>query len=190
MKTDRRYVAQEYVASSPEAEVSGSVLLSLFDNLKADEIRPILGNYVPCHEEVDVNGWYPQQALLDICEAIAERKVHDIEALVAIGVKIVDSLPFTPEIQTVEQAVAFFSTLTKKTHRNIPDAESLLVVETHPGRRVVVVNNTPYPFDSIFGALWAVAWRFVPAGVSYTVRHVENPNPDDFPGTAFEITWG
>jgi hypothetical protein len=168
MKTDYRYVAQEYVASSPEAEVIGDLLLSLIDNLKADEIRPILENYIPRHEEMEVNRWYPQQVFLDVYKAIAERKVNAAENLVAIGMKAAEHLPFTPEVQTVEQAVAFFSTITKKTHRNIPDTESLLVVETRPGG-IVIVNNTPYPADAVYGMLWAFATRFVPAGMSYTV---------------------
>jgi hypothetical protein len=44
--------------------------------------------------------------------------------------------------------------------------------------------------SGIYGVLWAIARRFRPAGVSFTVRLIENPNPEDFPGTAFEITWG
>ena len=189
MNTNTRYVAQQYIASSPEAEVIGSLVSSLIDNLKADEIRPIIDGHNPQHVELDVNGWYPQQVILDIQKAIAEKQVNASENLVAIGVKSVDHLQFAPEVQTIEQAIAAFNAIAKQTHRNIPDSETILVVESRPGR-VVVVNNTPYPSDNIYGVLWACARRFTPAGAAFTVRGIENPDPGRLPGTAYEITWG
>ena len=181
------YVATKFAASSPNAEIMGSVLVGFLTNLRAEDIRPILKTY---HlEEIDVNKWYPQQLILDFDKAVAEQKVNATDNLVAIGIKLIDSVPLNPETKTVEDAIRSLDVIARAVVRNVPTEEGFRIVESRPGYALVVAN-TPWPDDLVYGYLWATVRRYKPANANFTVKEVKNQQPDVNPGVAYDITWG
>jgi hypothetical protein len=180
-----KYVAETFVAPSPEAEVIGQGFLALVNNLQSEDIKPFLKQYQL--EAIEGDKWYPMQLVLDIEKAMVEAKVNATQNLVAIGISLVDTMPF-PNVTTLEQAIDMLNTMISYGTRNIPEESRWYVAESEPGH-VLVTMNMPYPADAVFGYLWGIARRFKPANTKFSVKQVENPKPAEFPGVAFEIRW-
>ena len=187
MYSTTRYVAQPFTASSPQAEMLGASLAALMENLQREDIMPFLEAH---HlDKIEPMKWYPQQIVLDFERSIAESKINAIDSLVAIGMKGIDSMPFDPSIKTLEQAITLGNTMMRQICRNIPEEEGATIVENRPGY-MLLVQNVPFPADMIYGYLWALTRRYRPATAKFAVKKIDNPNPDQNPGMAFEITWG
>ena len=182
----KRYAAQEYVASSPDAEILGAVLLSFVQNVKADELMPFLKKYGL--DEMDPNKWYPQQLILDFYKGMADNTINMSENMVAIGIKSVETVPQNPDAKTLEQAILTSNATNKVILRNVPEDEGFAIAESRPGY-LLVIDNTPYPADAMYGYFWGLARRYKTPGGGFRVVRVDNPKPDQFPGRAFEITW-
>lgn len=185
-QTLSKYVAQVGIASSPNVQIVGSVLQALVQNAKVEELRPLLRKYGL--ETIELDKWYPQQLVLDFHMAVANSEVNAGENLVAIGMKAVDTMPFPETAKTIEDGVNVVDAMTRQIYRNLPDGEGLSIAARRPGY-LLVIDNTPYPEDIIYGYLWALAKRFRPSGADFKVRVVENTDPETYPGKAFEITW-
>ncbi|MEP7286551.1 MAG: hypothetical protein ABI947_12370 [Chloroflexota bacterium] len=74
-------------------------------------------------------------------------------------------------------------------HRNIPSGENFTIVEFRLNF-MLVMANTPYPADTTYGYLWAIAKCFRPLNTTFSVTRVENLVADEYPGNAYEIRWG
>ena len=180
-----KYAAQEYVASSPDAEILGAALLALVQNLKADELLPVLKKYGL--DKMDPNTWYPQQLILDFYKGMADNTINISENLVAIGIKAVETVPQDPNAKTLEEAILASNMTNKQIMRNVPEEEGFAIAESRPGY-LLIIDNTPYPADTMYGYLWGLAKRYKSPGGTFRVVRVDNPVPDRFPGRALEVT--
>lgn len=61
------YAAKRFVASSPEAQVKGQIVLSFLENIESALVAPLLPKYGL--EQVDPDGWYSQQTWLNSAPA-------------------------------------------------------------------------------------------------------------------------
>jgi hypothetical protein len=181
-----KYVAKEFVASSPEAQTLGGPIQAYTQNLKTEEIQPFLQKYGL--QAIKPDEWVPQQLVLDFQQAIANSSVNSGENLVAIGLRLVETLPFPDTTQSIEDAVLAFNGMMKQVFRNVPADENISVQAKRPGY-LLVITNLPYAKDAVFGYMWGLAKRYRPSGAQFSVEPVENPNPDDYPGSAYAITW-
>lgn len=90
----------KYISSSPNAELLGAALLALVQNINAEEIKPLLARHGL--DNIDLMQWYSEQKVLDLLKAIEEGTANVTENLVAIGMKAIETIPFPPEINSIE----------------------------------------------------------------------------------------
>lgn len=174
---------RKLVASTPQAEIKGVILKSLFQCIKYDELSTLLKKYDL--ESLDTEEWYPQQLLLDIYKDIAEQNVNVSENLVSIGMKIMEAAAFPPMINSVEDALSGLHFAYNADHRY--HTETGWIVElAGPGKALMTADN-PYPDDQHYGLLWGLVKRFSPQGTRFTVIRMLQEDPDA--NTVFEIKW-
>jgi hypothetical protein len=182
-----KYVAQKFVAPSPEAEVIGSTMLFYLHNLHSEEIAPLLAKH--SLSSFDPGRWYPMQRTLDIQRDIYESNENVSERLVAVGIEYVQNLPLPPEVKSVIGALHMFTQAPKSLQRNIPD-DFGTTVQVISEKHARVFHNTPYADDALYGTLWGLVNRVKPKNDMFTVRIINNPDPENHPGTCFDIKWG
>jgi len=103
--------------------------------------------------------------------------------------KLMDTLPFPPEVKTIPDAIALLEGLTRSVVRNMPDGWGVRLKIINE-RNVQYWVNDSTPAELSFGYVWAVANRFKPPYNIFVVRVVPNLNPTEEPGYAFDIKWG
>lgn len=182
------YVAKPFVAGTPQAEVIGQVVLAFSQNLEAAQIAPLLPKYGL--DNVDPDQWYPHQNWMNVLRDIAQDDTGaSSSALVAFGKQVVETAVMPPEIDTIPKALNALHAIHHMNLRNIPEEEGYTIVEKGP-QHYWVYHNTPNPGDTIYGFLWGLAARYKGDGERFVVRIIDNPNPDDVPGSLFEVKWG
>jgi len=184
--TTGKYVAQQFVASSPQAEMLGVIIEGFLHNLRTEEIREFLMRYGL--ETIDPKRWYSQQLILNIEKAIVEAQINASENLVALGMEAVEHQPFPPTVKTIGDGILAIKAIMASVTRNVPPDETMDIIVQRPGYMLVVVNM-PFAADSLYGYLWGVTRRFRPPKSIFSVKKVNNPDPENHPGMAFEITW-
>lgn len=181
-----KYKAKPFVAGSPDAKVLGQSVLAFAENLRSDLIKPIL----PRHglDNIDPQAWYPHQNWLDVLKEIQE-KPGASEMFVAFGRQVAKVAAMPPEMQSIPDALNALHDIHHMNLRNIPPEEGY-VVEKRGEKHYIVYENTPNPSDAIYGFIWGLCARFKQPGDSFRVRPIDNPNPNQTPGQAFDVTWG
>lgn len=181
------YVAQPYVAGTPQAEVTGQAMIAFAQNLQADVIRHILEKHGMTH--IDPETWYPHQVWLDILKDMDTTMGGDASsAFVAFGKQVVRTAVIPPEIRTIPDMLNALHAIHHANLRNIPPEEGY-TVEARGERHYIVYHNTPNPEDAIFGFLWGLAARFKGPDEMFSVRMIDNPRPD-IARSAYQVTWG
>ena len=182
-----RYVAQSFVAGTPQAEVIGQTMLSFADNMEADVIKPILeANNLT---DIDPEQWYSHQVWMDILKEMEESLAGGASsAFVAFGRQVVENAVMPPEMQTIPDALNALHAIHHANLRNVPEDEGYSLEKVADGH-YIVFHNTPNPDDAIFGFLWGLAARFKKPDEVFTVRQIDNPKPD-IARSAFEVKWG
>ncbi len=178
------YMPILFVAPSPESETLGGPLLGLIQNIRADEIRPILKKHGL--DAIEADKWYPLQSVLNVFRDIIESRENVNEELVAIAVKTVDTAALPPEINSVEGALGFIGQLVKSTNRYVPDDYGIFVDINSP-HYALVTNNTPLPETPIFGYLWGLINRFKAPDQIFSVKAL--PTEPGSP-VVFSVRWG
>lgn len=179
MTTTINYVAQKGLASSPEVLILGQSMLPLANNLRAEEVREVMLHHGLT--QIDPEAWYPQQLLLDIYNSIEREYGEFSEYLVAIGIKIIDTMELPIEVNGFDESLAFLQAVYPYIHRNQP-ADEGWIIERVNARQYRVQANMPYPDASTYGCLFAFARRFAPKGARFTVSSpiVEAGKPTRF----------
>src|SRR5258708_23037478 len=183
----RKYQAEKFVASSPDAKILGQAILSLVENIPTQDIASILQKYDLAYLRPDQ--WYPEQSSLNLFKEVAASDAHFIENMVTVGLKLIETWPFPPEITSVSQALGILSEFASANGRNVPEGWGI-TIRSLGERHFLVFFNTPFPDEQLFGYLWAIVNRFKPRYHIFTVFQVPNPNPELEPGSAFEVEWG
>lgn len=186
--TPTRYVAQQYVAGTPQAEVTGAAVQAFSSNLEAEMMAELL----PKHGfgDIDPEAWYPHQNWMDLLQDIEARHGSGASNIfVAFGREVVATAVMPPEMQTIEDVLHSLHAIHHANLRHIPEEEGYRAVKKGE-RHYWVYENTPNPSDVIYGFLWGLMARFKDPGEMFVVRPIDNPNPAEEPGTLFEIKWG
>jgi hypothetical protein len=179
---------KKYVASSPEAEVVGQMLLAIVESVYSERIMPVLEQHGIT--DVDPAKWYSWQTVLDFSKTLASDASTAMGNLVSVGMKVSDAsaalLP--PEVDSIPAMFSILNTLYNT------------VVRSHNGegyefkvlgdRHVQLVDNNPMPHDLVYGIVYGFARRFNPPGGALTVkRDYLNPDSPDADGAVYDITW-
>ena len=173
------YTAVLYQPSTPEAEYLGGMLLSLTQNLRSDVIQPVLKAHNLEHIEPDK--WYPQQPFMDVLREIEQR--FTFEELVAIGIKIAQTIPLPPEVNSIETCLNLMDFGHHTTSRNIHAAEGIKI-EKVSDTHFRVISNVPAPTFMAYGVLWGYVRRFKKPGENPTVLIIETQIP-----FVIEVKW-
>src|SRR5262245_13259408 len=136
------YVAQKYVAASPDVEILGGVLLGLLQATEIENIDSLLQKYGL--DEIDANKWYPQQLVLDFYKAVASSEFNSSQNLTEIGTQMIDSTPLQSADNSIKGAIENLDVLTKHVMRNAPEEEKFSIHTSRPGY-LLVISNQPYP---------------------------------------------
>lgn len=175
---------KKYVASSPKAEVLGTALLAY----ELSQERAVFESILHDHglHEIDPEAWYPQQWTLDIQRTIKET-TGGMQALVSIGMKIIESAQFPP-MNSLEEAIDAFAASYPMNFRNVSADDHIRAEMLGPGH-VRVINASPHSDHMIYGYIYALLTRFAPAGSAPTVEFADLDKVDSDEDTVFNITW-
>ncbi|MBE2269696.1 MAG: hypothetical protein IAE80_15780 [Anaerolinea sp.] len=181
-----KYAAKPYVAGSPDALVVGQIVQAFVDNLESSVIAPLL----PKHgfASIDPDRWYPHQNWMDVLHDLSKLPDHS-SAFVAFGKQAVANAVMPPEIDTIPKALNSLHAIHHLNLRNIPEDEGY-VVKRISEQHYHVYQNTPNPDDAIYGFIWGMVARFRKPGEPFTVEIIPNPNPEEIPGTLYDVQWG
>jgi hypothetical protein len=182
-----KYVAQRFVAPSLEAEAKGVVLTAFMHNLRSEDIAPILARYELSN--IDPDQWYPMQLALNIQRDIYYSNESVSEKLVAGGIQFAQNWSFPGEAKSVTEALYVLSQVSSRASRNTPEGYGY-ILDRVSKNHLWMFYNTPYHEDGSYGLLWGLVNRFKPKQDLFVVRIIENPNPELYPGTCFDIKWG
>jgi hypothetical protein len=182
-----KYVAQKFIAPSPDAQVIGFTLKTYLHSLRAEDIAPLLEKHnLP---SIDPNQWYPMQRALDVQRDINNANENVSEILVAAGIQFAKDWAFPPETKTILDALHMLRQLSSKVDRCVPEGFGFTIQELGE-KHIRMFHNTPYDDDSVYGLLWGLVKRLKPDGDMFVVSIIDNPDPEGHPGTCFDIKWG
>ncbi len=173
--------------AGPNTKVNGYNVLSVTQNLKADEIQPLLEKYqlgtiVP-------EQWYPFQLVLDIFREIADGRFNSVENLVAIGMKAAELSLLGTEALSFEDVLKDLNAAYRLNFQNLRPGEGWLV-EVLGNGHVQVTPNVATPDDIAFGLFWGFARRLLPPGTKFLIKPLKYLPPDSEKSAVFDITWG
>ena len=183
------YVAQPYVAGSPEALVIGQTMLAFTQNVTADMITPILEKLNAT--DIKADEWYPHQLWLDILKEV-ETTLGAGEAsqiFVAFGRQVVENAVMPPELKTIPDVLNALHAIHHANLQNVPEEEGYALI-VNSEKDYTVLHNTPNPETAIYGFLWGLAARFRENDEIFVIQKLEeNPHPEKA-RSAYSVKWG
>lgn len=161
-----------YLTCDPNVEVIGASMLSIVENMRADEIRPLLEKHNLTTIEPDK--WYPAQDWLSAMNEIAQHP-DTTPNFVAIGMEVATNIILPPDLDspTLPQMLEMWDALYHMQHRggDIGYVKTEKLGEKH--YRTTHVHL--YPDDFTYGIAYGWCRRFLPPGTRFTVKY-ENIN--------------
>ncbi|MEL6527543.1 MAG: hypothetical protein AAFQ07_17715 [Chloroflexota bacterium] len=186
--TDTKYVAEEFVAGSPDALVIGQTMTGFLENVQAEVMQPALEKLGI--EEIDPEKWYPHQLWLDILKELKTTLGGNAQsAFVAFGRGVVEKAVMPPELATIPDVLNALHAIHHMNLQNVPEDEGY-IIEKVDEKHYRVYENTPNPTDGIYGFIWGICARFREQGERFVVEVIDNPNSTQYVGTCFNVTWG
>jgi len=173
----------------PTAEIQGASLLSYLDNLKSEEIAPLLEKYGIDH--IDPNEWYLLKPFMNVIDDLSSRRNFD-ENMVAIGLKVADHA-ITPELKqfmTLASAMEGWNEQFKAIHRNGDVGE--IVAEKVADRHYRLIHRHVYPVAMNYGIMYGFAKHLLPQGAHFSVQYEDIFKRLDYGGaeeTVIIIKW-
>ncbi len=165
------YTASRYQASSPSAKANGQVLLPYYQVLQGTDLAHLIDEYRL--DELDPQAFYPQQRVCDMQSAMNEKLGLFSGELTDIGKRSIDSIPFPDNVQTVDDAMAMLHQIYQNIHQNIP-AEEGWTFERISDHEILIGFNSPYEPFAAYGYIYAIARRFNPDNLHFTVHMNES----------------
>lgn len=175
---------RKFVASSPNAEIR-SMNDILFTSTRYESIKPILDRYGFNFED-DKREWLPQQMILDLHRYIKEES-EDSLALVSLGTRIIDSVPF-PQMPDFESSLRAFVGSYHHVHRNLAPQDEMRLEIAGP-HHYQIINGTPYPDELIYGYIYSMVQRFKPAKSHPTLAYHDMRTINSDGNMIFDIKW-
>lgn len=171
----------------PNLEARGETSLSFIENVRSEQIKPILEKYGLSHIEADK--WYSAQNWLNVLNDLAQQPDFTSN-LVAVGLKVAEKALIPPQVVTFDQLLTMFNMAYQMNHRNGEAGQ--IISEQVEERYFRVKLEDIYPDDMTYGILYGFAKRLLPQGMQFTVKYEEGRLNRDRGGdeTIIHIRWG
>lgn len=172
----------------PGTEISGDGILSLVENIAAEEIQPVLDR----HNLSDIkrDEWYPAQDYLDVLTDISKSFYMN---LVAVGMAVGQNTHMPPELEQMGlgNILEIWDAHYQMHHRNgdIGYAETEKIADDH---YAITIHRGLYPDDLEYGVAYGFARRFLPEGQRFVVEYGKHNKRLDEGGksTTIHVRWG
>ncbi len=184
----RWFSMKQYKVFGPDAEVTGLAMMAFTASLHYHNFSHIMAQHGL--DNIYADRWYPQQVWLDLFSDIAKQSGAMFD-LVSIGMKIVDTAVFPPEVEALSfpevMMYANVNYLANNRGRDIGSIQVQMIDERH----LLVIDQTPYPDDFVYGTYYALARRFLAHKALFTVKYEEKHVRREQGGaeTRVHITW-
>jgi hypothetical protein len=175
----------QFVAFAPDVRVSGQVLLTTFEAM-GECVYPLLERHGI--ENVQPDGWYPQQFFLNFFREVAQGDFSSMLDLVSIGMKMPE-LAYRPEgIQTVEDALFSIGVTYQMNHEG--DEIGFYEAVRTGKRQMEMVCQNPYPCDFDYGIIYNTARLYQPVDGHVMVIHTQGECRKQGDDTCvYEVSW-
>jgi len=170
----------EYIATSPNAEVRGQVILGTVNAL-GERAQKSLAKYGLA--QIDPAQWYPQQAWLNVLRDIAQGPDRDFFDLVAIGKASSERAVLPEEVNSAQAALMMMSRTYPLNNRNCSGSVD---VEVRAPNHVRVTVRNPYPREMMYGVIWGFASRFERNAI---VKYADGTCDSSHESCAYDVTW-
>jgi hypothetical protein len=179
--------------STPECELRGSIITSLFDCIRYQAIAPHLDAVLGAYgiQRIDSSGWYPRQMFLDLFAHLTNDGSATTN-MVAAGTAMVEHIALPPgvEIHSLPDVLSLLGDIYRVNQRGLPDDDIGCQVEQVAPRNVRLIDYSPYPHDLVYGFLYGLVKRFKPDGAFLVVtRTFANRTQPDADIAIYDITW-
>lgn len=152
----------------PDVEVIGASMISLIDNLVADEIRPTLEKHGLT--EIDRETWYPAQKWLAVMNELAVAS-NTMSSFVAVGMGIARNAVLPPQLQDAPlgKIIEMWDVIYQKQHRGSNIGSK--VIEKVSDNHYRITLKDLYPDDLSYGVAYGWCRRFLPPETPFTVQY-------------------
>jgi len=161
---------KRYQAFSPDSEMTGTAVLSFTRNILYDEIETILKRHKL--DNIDPAAWYPIQSMLDVMSDIADED-NASQNFVSLGIKaaqlLYDAAPESFKKMPFDQFMMNYSSMYPTRFRN-GDA-GWADVEKIDANHYLLKVRTPFPDDTVYGAIYGYTKLLRPPDTSFTVKY-------------------
>ena len=178
-----------HLTCNEDIEVIGVSMLSIAQNINAQDIEPFLEK----HGLVDIKAdeWYPAHLWLDVMNDLAKH-ANLMQNLVAIGMSLAEKVKLPPQLEnaSLPQILQSWNKIYQGQHRGgeLPAH----VVEKISDTEYRCTFRDIYPDDFKYGLGYGFAKRFLPKGTRFTVSYDDMKNRMDFGDadkTVMTIKW-
>ncbi len=159
----------EFVCFDSNVEAVGQGIMVIVAAL-GDKALPTLAKYEL--DDLDPEGWYPQQPFLDAFRELSQQGFFN---MVACGMKVPDVAAFPP-METVEEALSLVGQAYQMNHRGGDIGEYTL--KEIGDRKAEMYCRNPYPSDFDYGIIYRLVQKYRPEDSKgfKVVRDEEVPN--------------
>lgn len=173
----------------PNVEVIGAAMLSILENLRVEETRPLLEKYNLT--AIEPQQWYPAQRWLSAMNEMAS--APDVTSnFVAIGMEVAENVILPPELEnaTLPQILGRWNDIYQMQHRGGDIGH--VAVEAVDDQQFRTIHRHIYPDDMVYGLAYGWCRRFLPPGTPFAVQYEELDNRMDQGNndqTVVLVTW-
>jgi hypothetical protein len=162
-----------YLAFEPGAELSGKSAQALTSCIIHTEIEAILVRHNL--NNIDVDAWYPVQAVLDVFSDLAATGSH-VKYFLGIGMAGADNLfnNLPPWMEGVDllQILCGYEQFYKARHRSSSGGNTgYIKAEQVEENHIIARIRVPYPDDVYYGLIYGLARHFRPADKDFEVYY-------------------
>lgn len=148
-----------YIAFDPNTEVIGAYVLSFTTNLNHTDMQDLVKKHGL--DEIDPQGWYPQQPVLDLMSDIMDAN-NATTNLIAVGMAVAEQgYKLLPDHMRSMSLLEFFSTYEQiypQRHRN--GDVGYMKIEKIDDHHIKIHIKTAYPDDAFYGIFYGYARQF------------------------------
>lgn len=174
-----------------DAEVIGQNVIAFLECINRDNVLPYLERHGL--DKIDPERWYPMQDFLDVLnDMVEENPGQSMTDFVSIGMKLVDTAVFPPEIDALPLMEILKSWNDSYLLNNRGEGVGWMRAEVLGDTHVAMHCHIPYPDDYNYGVFFGVCRRWLPENSNFFVYYDEDAPRRDVHGadtTIIHIEW-